>query len=91
MSFFKSDKLPSCASCSYANTYIPIWNFRFSDPYCEKGHGKCTVNKICSDYKPLTICFHCIYFEKNYCKKIGCGVHWNNYVCDNFVEKEVLG
>lgn len=53
MSYFKDNKVPSCSSCKYATKYIPYWTYPYHDPYCELGHGKCGVDKVCDDFELL--------------------------------------
>jgi hypothetical protein len=48
---FKWGVAPSCSNCKYANVYIPLWSYPHTTPYCEKGHGKCSVSKLCEDYE----------------------------------------
>ena len=50
MKLFKNRECPDCTSCKYATQYIPHYTYPWHDPYCELGHGKCKVNKICKDY-----------------------------------------
>ena len=41
----------SCSKCKYATTYIPVWAWRWSDPFCSLGHGQCDVDKVCADFE----------------------------------------
>ena len=43
----------TCKNCKFATVHIPYWSYPWSDPYCSKGHGKCMVNKSCSDWELL--------------------------------------
>lgn len=39
-----------CANCKYANTYIPLFSYPHSVPYCDLGHGLCREDKSCDDF-----------------------------------------
>lgn len=66
MKIFKDDKIPSCSDCDYADNYIPYYTYPFSEPYCSKGHGKCEVDKLCGDFKPITAtCVRCEFIRFN--------------------------
>lgn len=49
MSYFKHEA--SCSNCKFASLHIPYFTYPFSDPYCAKGHGKCSEDKLCMDYE----------------------------------------
>ena len=96
MSFFKNKDLPSCSNCEYADKYIPYYNKQYSDPYCSKGHGKCDIDKICEDYKMISICGRCdsIRIKKDKsgltCIKKGINVSFSGKTCDDFVYRDDL-
>ena len=91
MSYFKNKELPSCSDCDYARLQIPAFD-RYSDPYCQRGHGKCEVDKLCGDFKPITaICGRCDFIrfvDKDIgfiCVNHGIGVHFAGKTCDEYV------
>ena len=66
MKMFRDDKLPSCSDCDYADEYIPYYTYPFSEPHCRKGHGKCEVDKLCGDFKPIiATCVRCDFIRFN--------------------------
>jgi hypothetical protein len=40
-----------CQNCKHATLYIPYFTYPWGDPYCDKGHGKCAVDKCCDDFE----------------------------------------
>ena len=89
MFFLKINENSSCATCRYANLYIPYFTYPYSDPYCSKGHGKCDENKVCGDY--LTCGFHyckeCGYFDEGFCKKEKKDIYKYDISCVYFLDK----
>lgn len=84
-SFFKY--IPSCSDCEYATLYIPYFSYPHSDPYCSKGHGKCEVDKFCSDFRLINshYCYECVNcIDDNYCKKHDKEINKNDESCVYF-------
>lgn len=94
MIFFKDDVIPSCSLCRYATEYIPYFTFRFSDPYCSKGHGQCGEDKLCGDFRMINhfYCEDCQYmvFEngETYCGKKNVFVDKFQTACAYIIKKE---
>lgn len=86
-SFFKY--IPSCSDCEYATLYIPYFSYPHTDPYCRKGHGKCEVDKFCSDFRLINshYCCECVHFNEEYCEHHNKNVGKN---CDSCVYFEEL-
>ena len=94
MKFSDNNGLESCSDCFYATKYFPYYTFPFFDPYCEKGHGRCEVNKSCEDYKSIiSICGKCKFIELEdkrvgyVCVKHNVSVEFNNRICDEFEQR----
>lgn len=88
--FFIDYEFPSCSSCQYANKYIPYYTFPYSDPYCEKGHGLCEVDKLCGDYRLINshFCCECEFYNNGFCSKHNKTVNENDKSCVYFFVKE---
>ena len=43
----------SCQDCKYADYYPAYWWYPHLEPYCQKGHGLCRIDRICSDYEKI--------------------------------------
>lgn len=91
MKLFRDNELPSCTTCTHATLYIPYYTFRFNDPYCMKGHGKCEYDKLCGDYRMMTAtCGRCEFIEvKDRNTGFVCRLHENvvsfcGRACDDF-------
>ena len=88
MAFFKY--LPSCSLCEYADLYIPYYSFRYSDPYCSKGHGKCKEDKVCDDFRLINskYCYECKYcFKDEYCNFHNKKINSTDEACVYFEKK----
>ena len=79
-----------CENCEYATVYIPYFTFPHSDPYCEKGHGKCEVGKSCEDYRLIGshYCKECTFWVDGVCGKKDCVMDADSESCVYF-SKEV--
>lgn len=70
MSYLKPNReYPNCSNCRYATLYLPYYTFRFTDPSCSKGQGKCSVDKTCEFHLFVNrhYCFECHYFKDGFC------------------------
>ncbi len=92
MSYFRNNEYPSCSICDYATEYIPLFTYSHADPYCKQGHGKCEVDKVCSDFKPISVCGRCEFLQKDnlsfICVHHNKSVSFNDKNCDEFKFKE---
>ena len=97
MKIIRIEDPPSCSNCEYADEYIPYYIFPFFTPRCSKGHGVCSEDKICEDYKYIyEICGHCQYITKERddfkCNLHGNIIFFNKKTCEDFskIVKESL-
>lgn len=42
----------TCMNCKYAN-YYPVWYWFHYDPYCNRGHGLCRIDRVCDDFEEI--------------------------------------
>lgn len=91
---FRSDiEYEGCSNCEYATVYIPVYTYPFMDPFCSKGHGRCSPDKFCVDYRLIGThyCYECKYctelHEGSYCAKKDEFIDRNSRCC---VYKQIL-
>ena len=90
MIFFSDIDFPSCVDCEYAIEYIPYFTFPYADPCCSKGHGQCSVDKFCEDFRLINshFCYECEHQENSFCNKKHETIDKNSISCVYFVCKE---